>query len=327
MSKKDGNGALSEENNALMANGRAKPEDSNFATFLYNKREGKLLGRTAKSWAQITIFYIIFYTLLAAFWLACLHVFLSTIDPELPRYYGKGTIIGANPGVGYQPWLKEEPESTLIKFNTQDRDSYSHYVEALDKYLAKYENDNNTKECAGDKGNKDIVDDGKVKEGSDAQACRFDLKPFEKEGCSKANDYGFRDGQPCVIVSLNRLIGWTPVDYSDNEVPEPVEGRYQKGSIAFTCGGIYDPDKEYLGNVTYIPEEGIDGRFYPYAVMENYHQPIAMVKFTSLPKNRLVMVECRAYAKNIVQDTESKQGMVIFEILREDFEPKKEKDD
>lgn len=42
-------------------------------------------------------------------------------------------------------------------------------MEALDKYLAKYENDNNTKECAGDKGNKDIVDDGKVKEGSDAQ--------------------------------------------------------------------------------------------------------------------------------------------------------------
>lgn len=44
------------------------------------------------------MFYIIFYSLLAAFWLSCLHIFLSTIDPNLPRYYGKGTIIGANPG-------------------------------------------------------------------------------------------------------------------------------------------------------------------------------------------------------------------------------------
>lgn len=38
-----------------MANGRAKPEKSNFATFLYNKREGKLLGRTAKSWGKTCV--------------------------------------------------------------------------------------------------------------------------------------------------------------------------------------------------------------------------------------------------------------------------------
>lgn len=35
-----------------------------------------------------------------------------------------------------------------------------------------------------------------------------------------------------------------------------------------------DFDKEHLGNVTYIPEAGIDGKYYPYAVMPNYHQPI-----------------------------------------------------
>jgi sodium/potassium-transporting ATPase subunit beta len=35
---------------------------------------------------------------LAAFWVACLAIFLKTVDPELPRFYGKGTIIGANPG-------------------------------------------------------------------------------------------------------------------------------------------------------------------------------------------------------------------------------------
>jgi hypothetical protein len=167
-----------------MANGRTKPSaKSGLGTFIYNKEKGTCLGRTAASWCKlfqsnyssnaslfsvkITVFYIIFYSCLAAFWIACLAIFLSTVDPELPRFYGKGTIIGANPGrfnfslckielsmitvpflscaddllylggtcfesqkcrsytgvlinlfsgVGYQPWLKEDPESTLIRY-------------------------------------------------------------------------------------------------------------------------------------------------------------------------------------------------------------------
>ncbi len=46
-----------------------------------------------------------------------------------------------------------------------------------------------------------------------------------------------------------------------------------------------------------------------------------MVKFTRLPKNRLVMVECRAYAGNIEQQTSTRLGMVTFELLLEDFVP------
>jgi len=32
-------------------------------------------------------------------------------------------------------------------------------------------------------------------------------------------------------------------------------------------------DDELIGAVEYIPKEGIDGRYYPYAVMDNYQQP------------------------------------------------------
>ena len=45
------------------------------------------------------------------------------------------------------------------------------------------------------------------------------------------------------------------------------------------------------------------------------------MKFNSLPVNRVVQVECRAYANNIVQDIESRLGLVHFELLREDFAP------
>jgi sodium/potassium-transporting ATPase subunit beta len=305
----------SEETDALMANGRSKPpEKTGFGAFIYNKDKGTCLGRTAGSWCKITIFYIIFYACLAAFWIACLAIFLNTVDSELPRFYGKGTIIGASPGVGFQPWLKEDPESTLIKFNPKDPESYRHYTDVMDKYFERYDNINKTRECSGTASNTDIVKNGKLAD-TEQEACRFSLKPFQQAGCLKSNDYGFKVGQPCVIVSLNRLIGWKPEDY-DSEVPEKIQKRYKKGNIAFSCGGQHEVDREFEGSIEYVPSEGIDGRFYPYVVMENYHQPIAMIKFKTLPPNRVVMIECRAYAKNIDIDAENGLGVVIFELMR-----------
>ncbi|CAD5229861.1 unnamed protein product [Bursaphelenchus okinawaensis] len=324
MVKGENNGKLNEESNALM-NGRSKPQKSTFSEFLYNKNEGTCLGRTAKSWCQITIFYIIFYTILAAFWLGCLYAFLSTTDPQLPRFYGKGTIIGANPGVGYQPWLKEDPESTLIKFNPADPDSYKRYVEVLDKYFAKYENDNNTRVCSGSESNGDIIKDGKVQDGN-MTPCRFDLTAFQKAGCMKSRDYGFKDGTPCVVVSLNRLIGWAPESYAAGEVPAEVKSRYKKNNIAFHCKGTHNVDQEHEGPIEYVPPEGIDGRFYPYAVMENYQQPIALIKFKKLPLNRLTMIECQAYAKNIERNPIDGLGTVNFELFKVDGSAKNKKE-
>lgn len=65
-------------------------------------------------------------------------------------------------GVGYQPWLKEDPDSTLISFSTNDSNSYAHYVEAIDKYLEKYSNINNTRICSDKQTNSQIVTDGKA---------------------------------------------------------------------------------------------------------------------------------------------------------------------
>lgn len=305
-----------------MANGRSMPhEKKGFGTFIYNKEKGTCLGRTAGSWLKITIFYIFFYACLAAFWIACLAAYMKTVDSELPRYYGKGTIIGANPGVGYQPWIKEDPESTLIKFNPKDPASYAQYMRVLDNYFDKYENTNRTRDCSGDTSNSDIVKDGKLADGNDV-ACRFDLKIFERAGCLKKTDYGFKTGSPCVILSLNRLIGWKPESYGAGEVPTEMAKRYKAGNIGFDCGGTHEVDREVEGTIDYVPPEGIDGRFYPYAVMDNYHQPIAMVKFRSLPPNRVVMIECRAYAKNIDRSSDDVGvGSVHFELMRVEQTP------
>lgn len=295
-------------------------EDEGFAKFLYNKDHGTVLGRTGKSWFQITVFYIIFYALLAAFWLGCLCLFLRTLDPKTPRFYGAGTIIGVNPGLGYQPWLKENPDSTLIKFNIRDPSSFKPYVDQIEETLSRYGNSTNTRECGPNDDNSQLA------ENPDAEACRFDLAQFDAAFCGKKQEYGFKAGSPCVIVSLNRLIGWKPVDFPADSVPEVVKPRYKKGSIAIDCHGANPIDSEHIGKLKYIPNSGIDGRFYPYVFTPSYQQPIAMVKFESLPRNKLVIVECRAYALNIEHDITNKLGLVYFELFVEDKPPAAKKE-
>lgn len=305
------NNAIEENTTLMNGNNKKNDIDETFSKFLYNKDRGTVLGRTAKSWCQIIVFYIIFYSLLAAFWIACLAIFLNSLDHKVPRFFGKGTIIGINPGVGYQPWLKENPDSTLIKYNLRDLTTADPYVKQIDDYLSRYDNSNGTRECGENETNADLKDDNTL-------PCRFSLDVFEKNGCSSKSQYGFKSGSPCVVLSLNRLIGWEPVDYPAGSVPEQVKDRYKDGSIALHCDGAADADKENIGSVQYIPQEGINGRYYPYTFVPNYQQPIAMVKFKNLPRNKLVLVECRAYALNIEHDITSRLGLVHFELFVED---------
>lgn len=66
--------------------------------------------------------------------------------------------------------MKDDPESTLIKFNKNDKASYAHYVQAMDNYLAKYSNTNNTRKCNAGETNKDIrVEDNSAKAAKDAK--------------------------------------------------------------------------------------------------------------------------------------------------------------
>lgn len=66
-------------------------------------------------------------------------------------------------GVGYQPWLIEDPDSTLIKFNVRDKSSYKKYVEKLDSYLLKYANTTATRVCIGNQSNADLFTDNNIK--------------------------------------------------------------------------------------------------------------------------------------------------------------------
>ena len=86
--------------------------------------------------------------------------------------------------------------------------------------------------------------------------------------------YGYPEGKPCVLLSLNRLIDWVPVAYPDKSEPHSIEDRYSSGDVTFDCRGENLPDQEHLGAVEYLPKSGLDKKYFPYKVMTNYHQPV-----------------------------------------------------
>ena len=144
-----------------------KPETkegfAGFLEFLYNKKKGTVLGRTGKSWALITIFYIIYYSCLAGFWAAMLSVFLTTIEDDRPKLMGADSRIGDKPGIGFRP--SQSPESvgsTIIYLNNKwsldasEKDEFNMgYAFRLKEFFKKYDENKSDKavDCPEEKAN------------------------------------------------------------------------------------------------------------------------------------------------------------------------------
>lgn len=82
-----------------------------YTHILYDPKNGTFLTRTPKSWALITLFYLIYYSCLAGFWMACMTIFLKiqiqvpsdNNQNAKPTWLLKESIIGKNPGLGVRP--------------------------------------------------------------------------------------------------------------------------------------------------------------------------------------------------------------------------------
>jgi sodium/potassium-transporting ATPase subunit beta len=78
---------------------------------------------------------VIFYAVLAGFFAAMLAVFYQTLDSEKPKWKLTEGLIGNNPGLGFRPMPEESNvESTLIWFESSDKNNIKHWTQALDKF-------------------------------------------------------------------------------------------------------------------------------------------------------------------------------------------------
>ena len=46
--------------------------------------------------------------------------------------------------------------------------------------------------------------------------------------CHRNNSYGFKDGRPCILIKLNRIIGWEPKPYEPESLPSDLPQHLQE---------------------------------------------------------------------------------------------------
>ncbi|XP_021404171.1 protein ATP1B4 isoform X3 [Lonchura striata] len=227
--------------------------------FLWNPEERTCLGRTAKSWGLILLFYFIFYTCLAGMFAFCLYVMLLTLSPYTPRFRDR-----VSPPA-YDDKVQEEKNIECVP----------------GQYFIQGGNESEEK-----------------------KACQF--KRSLLQNCSGIEDptFGYSKGQPCILLKMNRIIGYRP----GAGVPVNVDCKVQKGN------------ESHLRSVDFYPGNGtFDLMYYPYYgkfTHVNYTSPLVAMHFTDVQKDYQVPIQCSLNGKGIINDLNSDRflGRIIFTL-------------
>lgn len=316
------------ENQALTSNQAPvvtpDDEDASFKTFLYNPKNGTIMGRTSSSWAKILFFYLVFYALLAAFFAIMLAVFMQTIDDNEPKFSAERSIMFTDHGDGFGPGLSVKPapsdsKSTLYWLKVPAGDGSlpaetDSLVKSLKDLYAKYDQENS-----------DVLQGCNDETASDKKkACEFDTNTLAP--CDEGTDkFGYANSQPCITLQLNRIFGWTPEPFAADDLPLGLTNylkdnslTYNEKRVYFSCDGEDPVDRENIGVVEMSPKDGIPLYFFPYYNQPGYLSPLVAVKFRNPQKNVLISVLCQAYAKNIPVQKNERLGSVRFELFIEE---------
>jgi len=303
------------------------PESGGFSEFLYNKERGEVFGRTGLSWAKIGLFYVIYYTGLACFFVALLSIFLySFTDKKAPVLTGKYSVLPPKPGMGYQPMMVAEQTMFTFDLNNglmadgkHENKTRLEYVAAMDKFLTtgvrndrvpstmkevNYVNPDGTKyrseaECAS----------STDKVTQKTRPCAFDVSsiPGLLENCPMG-DYGYGAGKPCVAVKMNRIFEFEP------EINDGGD------DILIECIGEHIADKDNVGKISYWPSKDGKGvikkHFFPFVGQTYYMTPLVFIKFEAIKPNVLVQVMCRpTNLDNLKTDGKEEGGKAHFEVF------------
>lgn len=268
-----------------------------FGLFLYNGEDGTVLGRTGRGWARISIFYLFYYLFLAALFALSINITLSCLDKDKPYFQTRLQV----PGLTLQPKLPSAKSlSTDIIYTMSDSSTYDDLVTHLDKFLAGYD-----KADLGDCGNA---------------------------------GYGYADGNPCIFLKVNKIIGWQPYPFIDLDAEEAVANEanraeskapalqefieeqdlvYDMSLMYVSCYAVKDEGQGKLKVSLPGTVKGLSIAGYPYEDATHkltYKSPIVAVQLSEVTKGEDILVGCKAYARNILDDARTNAGFMHFKL-------------
>jgi len=281
-----------------------------FFSQAYDREKGELWGRTAVSWGLILAFYLVFYTVLIGgtagllkFW----ERFINNADSV--KYSGPEEGLAWTPGVSHIPIWDPEKKSTLIRFsraNDDQCDNLTNYM--YDSFLEGYEpiywssENGNFIDCSSGRTDPDVE-----------KVCEFKLDALRP--CIKEDGYGWGDGQPCIILKMNKINNWVPENYAPDEVPDEIKDVWKPDVITVKCFGADPVSRELLGDIEYTPQQGWSFDYFPFTGQQGYKSPLVAAQFMSLPPRTLVFITCKAYTKNMVYHQTYGLGQTRFELI------------
>ncbi|KAK0150108.1 Sodium/potassium-transporting ATPase subunit beta-233 [Merluccius polli] len=262
------------------------------------------LGLTGLRRVKIFLFYLIFYGCLAGIFIGTIQALLLTLSNYKPTYQDRV----APPGLSHTP----RSEKSEISFNMNDPTTYTKYTKSMTDFLKIYDDqlqrDSIFEDCGA------IPEGAKIRgdlepDKTTHNVCRFSRNLLE--ACSGMTDtsFGFKEGKPCLIVKLNRIVNFIPRPKLNNQsVSQAVQARMQPNLIPLHCTNKREGEEGLVGEIKYFGfGGGFPLQYYPYygkLLHAQYLQPLVAVQFTNLTMKQDVRIECRVYGTNI--DTSEK---------------------
>lgn len=312
---------------------------SGLGSSLYDSKRREFLGRDGAGWGKLGVFYFFFYLGLAGFFCAMLAVFMLLSPRDAPRYYSESSRMATrsnplSPGLGFRPQPDVE-KNIIYAYKNGGGDQDKGYAESLDHYLSFYYPDRvvQAKKVKVQNDDSDEDDDDNRKQA--ASDDRPQMQPFRIRNpgdCTKANSYGYNNGKPCVLVKMNKIVGFQPepgASSDDKADYKKTSCANKDGGVAIHCSGEYVADIDNIGNITYISEESTSDKCgylsknrFPYEGkvdrQDVYQAPYIWVQFPNPKPNTLINVLCRVYGRNIYYDKKSGRALTRFQIYIDD---------
>ncbi|XP_059177861.1 sodium/potassium-transporting ATPase subunit beta-2-like [Physella acuta] len=277
--------------------------------WLYNPEDGTVMGRTPVGWVIYIVCIFVFLCCLLAMSSVFCGIFYWVIDWNNPTLQGASSIL-QTPGMSFRP----QPfiGTTLVRFVKGDITTYAHHLDHIEAYIQYYENALQV----GDR-YKDCSEIRKRRTEELDKVCVFD--PIVLGGdCVKQQNYGFDDGQPCILLKLNRVFGWIPEEFTAETVPALIKEKWDANDpwwIHVRCDGDDDATRENMGDLSYFPQQGFHFKYFPFRNQQGYRSPLMFLRFENPQPGVLLMMTCRAFAKNIIHNHVEQVGQVHFEVI------------